>query len=142
VKFPRGLIRYASNNGIMTGQKIKVTPRIVIYTVILCILTGLLSFLLATRTEVETNMLRAPGTLYQTQPNGDISNLYLVKLMNKTTRAVPVELTPGINRRTAANRRPGPGGSAARPGRIRRHHQPAPRSAAPIQCTYRGGGLS
>ena len=92
LNFPRGLIRYASNNGILTGQKIKVTPRIVLYTVILCILTGLLSFLLTTRTEVETNLLRAPGTLYQTQPNGDISNLYLVKLMNKTTREVPVEL--------------------------------------------------
>ena len=92
LQFPKGLVRYASNNGIATGQKLKVTPRLVAYSIILCVLTGLLTFLLLTRTEVETNLLRAPGTLFQTQPNGDISNLYLVKLMNKTTREVPVEL--------------------------------------------------
>lgn len=92
VGFPPGLIRFASANGIATGQKLKITPRIVGYTLLLVILTGLIAFLLTTRTEVETNLLRAPGTLYQTQPNGDISNLYLVKLMNKTTRDVPVEL--------------------------------------------------
>ncbi len=90
--FPRGLIRYASNNGIASGQKLRITPRIVGYTILLFILTGLLAFFLTTRTEVETNLLRAPGTLYQTQPNGDLSNLYLVKLMNKTNRDVPVEL--------------------------------------------------
>lgn len=92
LKFPRGLVRYASNNGITRGERLKITPRIVGYTVVLCILTGLLAFFLTTRTEVETNLLRAPGTLYQTQPNGEISNLYLVKLMNKTTREIPVEL--------------------------------------------------
>lgn len=92
LSFPRGLIRYASNNGIARGQKLRITGRIVGYTIVLFILTGLLAFLLTTRTEVETNLLRAPGTLFQTQPNGDISNLYLVKLMNKTTHEVPVEL--------------------------------------------------
>ncbi len=92
LQFPKGLVRYASNSGIATGQKLKVTPRLVAYSLVLCVLTGLLTFLLLTRTEVETNLLRAPGTLFQTQPNGDISNLYLVKLMNKTTRDVPVEL--------------------------------------------------
>ena len=92
LKFPRGLIRYASANGIARGEKLRFTPRLIGYSVVLTLLMGLLVFLLTTRTEVETNLLRAPGTLFQTQPDGEISNLYLVKVMNKTTRTVPVEL--------------------------------------------------
>ena len=92
LNFPKGLVRYASNSGIASGQSLKVTPRIAAYSFVLLLLTGLLVFLLATRTEVETNFLRAPGTLFQEQPGGEISNLYLVKLMNKTTHDVPVDL--------------------------------------------------
>lgn len=92
LQFPRGLVRYASTNGIARGERLKITARIVVYTIILALLTGLLAFLLLTRTHVETMVLRAPGTLYQTQANGDLSNLYLVKVMNKTAREIPVEL--------------------------------------------------
>ena len=44
-------------------------------------------------------MLRAPGALFQQTPEGKISNLYLLKLTNKTRHVKPVELrleqTPG-----------------------------------------------
>lgn len=92
VGLPRGLIRYASENNIKRGEKLKLTPRLIIYTVILFALTGLLAFLLLSRSPVEAQLLRSPGTLYQTMPNGDISNLYLMKVFNKTNRDVPVEL--------------------------------------------------
>ncbi len=92
LQFPRGLVRFASTNGIAKGERLRITPRIAAYSVILTILTGLLVFLLFTRTDVETVMVRAPGSLYQEQANGDLSNLYLIKVMNKTTRAVPVVL--------------------------------------------------
>src|SRR5512136_2172683 len=46
IQRPRGLIRYASLNGIERGEKLRVTPRIVAYSLILlglgCGLTGLL----------------------------------------------------------------------------------------------------
>jgi len=92
VGFPRGLIRYASESNIQRGEKLRFTPRLVIYTVVLCLLTGLLGFLLLSRSPVEANILRTPGTLYQAMPNGDISNLYLMKMFNKTNRDVPVSL--------------------------------------------------
>lgn len=92
VGLPRGLIRYASENNIKRGEKLKLTPRLIIYTVILFALTGLLAFLLLSRSPVEAQLLRSPGTLYQTMPNGDISNLYLMKVFNKTNRDVPVQL--------------------------------------------------
>lgn len=89
---PRGLIRYASLNGIEKGERLRVTPRIVAYSVILLILGGLLTAVLLTRSEVDVSLLRAPGALFQQTPEGRISNLYLLKLVNKTTHDLPVEL--------------------------------------------------
>lgn len=92
VGFAPGLIRYASETNIQRGEKLRITPRLAIYTVVLLLLSTLLTYLLVSRSPVEANILRSPGTLYQTMPNGDISNLYLMKLFNKTNRDIPVEL--------------------------------------------------
>jgi len=89
---PRGLIRYASLNGIETGQKLRVTPRIIGYCVILCLLGLGLVALLLTRSAVDATLLRAPGALFQTTPEGKISNLYILKLTNKTHHQMPVKL--------------------------------------------------
>jgi hypothetical protein len=70
----------------------RVTPRLIGYCVLLVGLISLWTFLVFTRTEVETTFLRAPGTLFQQMPDGHFSNLYLVKVVNKTSREVPIEL--------------------------------------------------
>jgi cytochrome c oxidase accessory protein FixG len=81
---PKGLIRFASLNGIEKNEPIRMTPRIVGYCAILLALgVGLLALLL-TRSEVDISLLRAPGALFQQAPDGKISNLYLLKLTNKT----------------------------------------------------------
>lgn len=92
IQRPAGLIRYASLNGIERGEPLRMTPRIVVYSVIILVLGALLSVLLLTRSDVETSLLRAPGSMFQRLPDGRIGNLYLLKLVNKTSRAVPVEL--------------------------------------------------
>ncbi|MCC7375899.1 MAG: cytochrome c oxidase accessory protein CcoG [Verrucomicrobiales bacterium] len=89
---PTGLIRYASLNGIERGEKLRVTPRLIGYAVVLTALIVLFLYLLFTRSEVQTTLLRAPGALFQQMPNGKISNLYVAKLVNKTHRDIPVEL--------------------------------------------------
>jgi cytochrome c oxidase accessory protein FixG len=89
---PLGLIRYASLNGIERGERLKLTPRLVGYTVLLVALISLEAFLVFSRAEVEATLLRAPGALFQEMPNGNISNLYLLKLINKSNEEVPVEL--------------------------------------------------
>ncbi|MBX3748132.1 MAG: cytochrome c oxidase accessory protein CcoG [Verrucomicrobiae bacterium] len=88
----RGLIRYASLNGIERGEPLRVTPRLIGYAVLLLGLIGLFLFLLFTRSDVQTTLLRAPGGLYQTLPDGRLSNLYILKLVNKTHREMAVEL--------------------------------------------------
>lgn len=90
---PRGLIRYASLNSIETGARLRPTPRLWIYSGVLVLLAGLLGVVLLGRSPVEANLLRAPGALYQETPDGQLSNLYLLKLLNKTNREMPVALT-------------------------------------------------
>jgi cytochrome c oxidase accessory protein FixG len=92
LKRPRGLIRYASLNGIERGEKLRVTPRLVGYSVLLVALIALWGVLVFTRSEVEATLLRAQGALFQQMPDGHLSNLYTVKLVNKTARAIPIEL--------------------------------------------------
>jgi cytochrome c oxidase accessory protein FixG len=89
---PRGLIRYASLNGIERGERLRVTPRLIGYCVLLVALIGLWMVLVFTRTEVETTMLRAPGALFQQTADGHFSNLYTVKVVNKTSREVPIQM--------------------------------------------------
>lgn len=90
VGFEEGLIRYTSENRIAEKSGFQITGRIVIYSVVFALLTGLLSYLLITRTDVETTILRTPGELYHIKDNGEIRNLYSVKMVNKTGSDVPV----------------------------------------------------
>jgi len=89
---PRGLIRYASLNGIERGERLRVTPRLLGYCVLLMALIGLWMVLVFSRTEVETTLLRAPGALFQQTADGHYSNLYTVKVVNKTSREVPIQM--------------------------------------------------
>ena len=89
---PRGLVRYASLNGIERGERLKFTPRLGIYTTVLVALAGLEAFLVFTRTDLQTTLLRAPGALFQQMPDGRLSNLYTVRVLNKTDRELPVQL--------------------------------------------------
>jgi cytochrome c oxidase accessory protein FixG len=92
VNRPRGLIRFASLNGIEKGERLRLTPRIIGYCTILGLLGVGLVALLLTRSDVDATLLRAQGGLFQQMPNGRISNLYTLKLTNKTQREIPVEL--------------------------------------------------
>jgi polyferredoxin len=89
---PRGLIRYASLNGIERREPLRFTPRLGAYAAVLVGLIALWTVLVLTRSDVEAMLLRAQGALFQQMPDGNFSNLYTVKLVNKTSRAVPMEL--------------------------------------------------
>ena len=89
---PRGLIRFASLNNIERGEPQRITARMKLYAGILGALIALFLFLVFTRAEVETTLLRAPGALFQQTAEGRIQNLYTVKVINKTSRELPVEL--------------------------------------------------
>ena len=92
VGFEKGLIRYASEAGIADKEKWKLTGRSLAYTVVLFFLLGVFGFLLAGRNDVEASLLRTPGMLYQVKEDNKISNLYNLKIINKTNEAIPMEI--------------------------------------------------
>ena len=92
VQKPKKLIKYASLNGIEKNAKFKVTPRIMLYSTILVVLLGILGYLLSIRTDYSINILRTPGMLFQKQPDGKISNVYDLNIVNKTFHETPVQI--------------------------------------------------
>ncbi len=88
---PRGLIRFASLNNIERGEKQHFTRRMQLYAAVLAALVSLFLFLVFTRAAVETTFLRAPGALFQQTAEGRIDNIYTVKVINKTSKDLPVE---------------------------------------------------
>lgn len=92
VNRPRGLIRYASYNGILNKVPLKFNARMFGYSAVLVLLVAILSFLMITRSDVETTILRTPGVLYQQTDEGNYTNLYNVKIVNKTSMNLPVNL--------------------------------------------------
>jgi len=89
---PKKLIRYDSLNGIENKTKFKITPRMMLYSVILVVLLGILGYLLSIRTDYSVNVLRTPGMLFQEQPNGKVSNVYDLNIVNKTFNETPVKI--------------------------------------------------
>lgn len=88
VNLPKGLIRYASEDEITKKEKFKFTPRLKGYTAVLIILTGVLVGMMFLRNDLEANILRLPGQLYEHKEGNIISNVFTYKLLNKTTKAV------------------------------------------------------
>jgi cytochrome c oxidase accessory protein FixG len=88
----RGLIRFASEASIANSEKFKFTPRIFGYSIVLFILLTTVSILLASRSDVETTLLRTRGQMYQTLPDNKTSNLYTMQIVNKTFNNIPIEL--------------------------------------------------
>ncbi|TXN37151.1 cytochrome c oxidase accessory protein CcoG [Flagellimonas hymeniacidonis] len=88
IQKPRGLIRYASEDEINKKTKFKFTARMKGYTAVLFVLTGILIGMLFLRNELEANILRLPGQLYERKANNNISNVYTYKLVNKTSKDV------------------------------------------------------
>jgi cytochrome c oxidase accessory protein FixG len=87
-----GLIRYASENGIAQNKPLRFTPRLKAYSTVLLLITGALVFLLISRKPVSGTIIRTAGMLYQERGQDSVSNLYRIKLVNKTTSDIPLTL--------------------------------------------------
>jgi cytochrome c oxidase accessory protein FixG len=88
---PKGLIRFASYNSIKEGIQKIVNARVVGYSLILLALLAVLGFAFITRSDVETTVVKIPGTLYQ-RDSGFITNLYNIEFVNKTFSELALDL--------------------------------------------------
>jgi len=94
MNYPRGLIRYDTENGLQQhlspAQKLRrvFRPRVVVYSVVLVLLsTALLASLLFLRSPVKLDVVRDRGVLARVVEDGYVENLYRLQVMNATERA-------------------------------------------------------
>ncbi len=86
IKKPENLIRYDSYQGIESGKRIIGHTRTYAYTAVLIVLFGILVGTIMKRTDVESSILRLQGTMYQQVDDLTLSNMYNLKIINKTKK--------------------------------------------------------
>lgn len=92
VGLPKGLIRYESEEGIVNKKHKTFSARTIGYSIVLVLILGVVSFLLASRTDVDATILKTTGQQYQKRENNKISNLYNFKIINKTFENIDAEI--------------------------------------------------
>jgi cytochrome c oxidase accessory protein FixG len=90
VGFKKGLIRFASENNIAKGEQQHYTTRMKMYTVLLAGLLVLLGFMIFSLKDVKATVIRTPGMLFQEVGKDSVSNLYNIKVINKTMEPIPL----------------------------------------------------
>lgn len=81
--YPRGLIRYTTENA-LEGKPVRILrPRVIIYSILLLGIMGALVTSVALRTPLELDVIRDRNVLYRTVEMGLVSNTYTVRILNK-----------------------------------------------------------
>ncbi len=81
MSYPKGLIRYTTQNA-MEGKKSRILrPRIIIYFCILAFFSSLFMYTMLTRSTIDLNIIRDRNQLYR-ETQGFIENIYTLKLIN------------------------------------------------------------
>jgi cytochrome c oxidase accessory protein FixG len=81
--YPRGLVRYDTQNALDHKQTRVLRPRVIVYGVLLLALCIGFVVALAMRQPIGLDVLHDRNTLYRTLETGEIENVYLLKLINK-----------------------------------------------------------
>jgi cytochrome c oxidase accessory protein FixG len=97
--YPRGLIRYATENGLerhlSRAQMLRrvLRPRVLIYFAVLVLLSGAFVTSLALRSPVRVDVVRDRASLARLVDDGQVENVYRVQLMNATERPLALKLS-------------------------------------------------
>ncbi len=90
--YPRGLIKYTTENTQNNKQSHILRPRVIIYAVILAIISSIIFYGLTQRVALELDVIRDRNQLYRETSEGLIENVYLLKILNMDTNAHPYQL--------------------------------------------------
>ncbi len=83
MNYPRGLIRYSTQNAIESKPSRTVRPRTLIYAGLLLALFAAFAWSIANRSAVEIDVIRDRNALYREVPGGFIENVYMLRVLNK-----------------------------------------------------------
>ena len=84
MEYPRGLVRYTTENALQGKKSRVLRPRIVIYATILFVLVAGLVISMSTRTPAILDIIRDRNVLYREAPNDIIENIYTLKIVNQS----------------------------------------------------------
>ena len=83
MSYPRGLIRYTTENALTNKSTQVLRPRMIVYATILLALIVGLTTAMATRTPIILDVIRDRNTLYRELPGDLIENSYTLKIINQ-----------------------------------------------------------
>jgi len=106
VGLPKGLVRYSTENAMAKHQGKQeilahiIRPRILLYTFILVVITGLAIWFLTTRIPLKVDIIRDRSTLTREADDGRIENVFMLQIMNTEEQPhrykVTVDGLPGV----------------------------------------------
>jgi polyferredoxin len=98
VSYPKGLIRYTSENAmdnresnIATWRRI-FRPRVIIYVAIVAVLSSLFAFSLWSRNPLRVDVMRDRGSLAREVEGISLENIYRIQIMNSSENPMTVSL--------------------------------------------------
>ncbi len=80
--YPKGLVRYTTENALHGSSTKIMRPRVIIYAVMLMSLLGGLIYAVANRTPLELDVIRDRNALYRETSEGLIENIYTLRIIN------------------------------------------------------------
>ena len=83
MRYPKGLIRYTTENALEGVKTQLLRPRVIVYAVALTLLTSAVFWGIATRDLVSLDVIRDRNALYRETVEGLIENVYTLKVINK-----------------------------------------------------------
>ena len=95
---PRGLIRYATENGIRQGWsratmlRRTLRPRVLLYGAALALLAGAMAWSIASRDALLIDVIKDRNTLARPVEDGATENVYRLQLMNRSEQALRLRL--------------------------------------------------
>jgi cytochrome c oxidase accessory protein FixG len=142
MNYPRGLIRFSTQNAITKGWSRKdiwrhiLRPRVLLYGTVLASLCIAVTWSLAVRTPLRVDVVRDRGTLSRIVEGGRIENVYRLQIMNATEQAqeyrIAVEGIPGIAVASETEVKVGPAESRWVAVRLQTPYDAAPPGSHPI----------
>ena len=80
--YPRGLVRYTTENAMQGVSTHVVRPRTIMYTILLGLLSIGLVYAITQRTPLELDIIRDRNSLYRETADGLVENVYTLKIIN------------------------------------------------------------
>jgi len=93
MSYPRGLIRYTTQNALEGRPARILRPRIVLYGALLAAIAGAWALAIVLRTPVALDVIRDRSALYRLLDDGRVENVYEVKILNKTEQPHTFRIT-------------------------------------------------